>query len=191
MKSLYSHKFLLDKWTQSFYVFSAVNDPFHMVLRFRKPRFFLASSRPPLRTKWVLTLWAFLPFSQISVRTDRQRRLQPNRMVSLPHTGENVTKRIFSLLAIGDRREHTILKALCWEERRGDKVGKASGLITSHLGRQRPPTKWQNKPTDTEKHEELYSVRGNRVYISTSYWAPVPSFMERGWQKSILKVFKD
>jgi len=64
-------------------------------------------------------------------------------MVSLPHTGKNVTKRIFSLLGIGDHREHTILRALCREERRGDEVGKVLRLNYKLLGK----TKTSHKMT--------------------------------------------
>lgn len=73
------------------------------------------------------------------------------------------------------------------------KYVRSSGLITICLRRQTSPTKWNNIPTDTEWHEELYSLlRGNRVRTFTRDWASVSSCMDWGWQKkSILKDFKD
>lgn len=134
-----------------------------------------------LRTEWVPTPSASLPFSQISVRTDRQRRQKLNRMAALPHTGENVT-RIFLLLGIGDHWEHSILEALFWEEWRSEEIGKVLRLNYNLLG--------MTKTCPQILNDELHSsFRGNRVYTFTRYWASV-SFMEWGWQKSILKVLK-
>lgn len=112
-----------------------------------------------------------------------QRRQKLNRMASLLHTGENATKSIFLLLGIGDHWEHSILEALFWEERRSEETGKVLRLNYHLLG--------MTKTYPQILNDELYSLfRGNRVYTLTRYWASVSSFVEWGWQKSILKVLK-
>lgn len=159
---------------------------FHMLLRFRKPSFLLASelataqdrmswhpqpSCPSLKCQWEWTDREGRRWTEWLLCHPQERMWQRESFYCWEQV---ITENTPSWKPGSDKREEV------------KKYVRSSGLITICLRRQTSPTKWKNIPTDTEWHEELYSLlRGNRVRTFRRDWASVSSCMDWGWQKNL------